>query len=64
MILDTAYYTCRKFYYAEIEFDMDKSFHYLLQCFSSTELRYQMKNVNLRNFFTFFQFYCLHMFQI
>ena len=44
---------------------MDKSFYYLLKCFSSTELRYQMKNVNLHNFFfTFFQFYCLHMFQI
>ena len=33
---------------------MDKSFYYLLKCFSSTELRYQMKNVNLHNFFLHF----------
>ena len=52
--MDTTYQTCRKFYYAEIKFDMDKTFYYLLKCFSSTELRYQMKNVNLHIFFLHF----------
>ena len=54
IILDSEYQTCKKLYYAEIKFDMDKSFYYLLKCFSSTEVRYQMKNVSLHNFFYIF----------